>query len=155
MTPATPLSPTQLKDHRFTAVTVKTIEGADPNAQPSLKPSIWFQPVPDSRDQWRLVLTLLLTSADPSKPFPYEAELQLQGLVQVTDGLAQERKEQLALVNGFSVLYSAAREMLLNITARSAYGAVTLPTLSFVSLVTKARKQKTENRRKAPAGSPA
>ena len=75
--------------------------------------------------------------------------------MQVTDGLAQERKEQLALVNGFSVLYSAAREMLLNITARSAYGAVTLPTLSFVSLVTKARKQKTENRRKAPAGSPA
>jgi preprotein translocase subunit SecB len=155
MTPPTPLSPTQLRDHRFTTVRVKTIEGGDPNAEPSLKPSIWFEPIPNTADQWRLVLTILLTSANPSKPFPYEAEFQLQGLVQVTDGLTPDRKEQLALVNGFSVLYSAAREMLLNITSRSAYGAVTLPTLSFVSLVTKARKKKAEDRKQTSAAPPA
>jgi hypothetical protein len=49
---------------------------------------------------------------------------------------------------GFGVLRSAAREMLLNITARSARGAVTLPTLSFIALVTKARKQKADSQKK-------
>lgn len=135
----TPLSPTQLKDHRFTYVRVKALEAGNPNAEPSLKPSIWFEPVRNTADQWRLVLTLQLTSADPSKPFPYEAELHVQGLVQITDGLSRECKEQLSLVNGFSVLYSAAREMLLNVTARSAHGAVTLPTLDFAPLITRAR----------------
>ena len=142
----TPLSPTQLKDHRFTNVRVKVTEGGSPKAEPLLKPSIWFEPVPNTADQWRLVLTLQLTSASPAKPFPYEADIQIQGLVQIKDGLPPDRKEQLALVNGFSVLYSASREMLLNITARSACGTVTLPTLSFVALVTKARKQKADQR---------
>jgi preprotein translocase subunit SecB len=142
MTPATPISPTQLKDHRFTSVKVRVIGGGNPNAEPCLKPSLWFDAVPGTADQWRLVLTLNLASANPAEPFPCEAELQLQGIVQVRDGLAQDRKEQLSLVNGFSVLYSAAREMLLNITARSACGAVTLPTLNFGPLVAQARKQK-------------
>ncbi len=145
----TPLSPTQLKDHRFTNIRVKAVEGGSPTAEPVLKPTIWFQPAPNTSDQWRLVLTLHLASANPAKPFPYEAELQLQGLVQIHDGLPEDRKEQLSLVNGFSVMYSAAREMLLNITARSAYGAVTLPTLNFTPLVSEARKQTAERQRKA------
>jgi preprotein translocase subunit SecB len=146
----TPLSPTQLKDHRFTNIRVKAVEGGSPTAEPVLKPSIWFESVPNTSDQWRLVLTLHLTSANPVKPFPYEADLQLQGLVQSHDSLPEERKEQVSLVNGFSVMYSAAREMLLNITARSAYGAVTLPTLNFTSLVAKARKQTVAKKQKAP-----
>jgi len=134
------LSPLQLKEHRFTAVSVRTIEGGSPSAEPSLVPTIWF--APHSLNEWRLALTVKLGSANVAQPFSYEADIQLQGLVQVTDDSLKERKEQLALVNGFSILYSAAREMLLNITSRAANGAVTLPTLSFVELVTEARKQK-------------
>ena len=58
--------------------------------------------------------------------------------------LSAERKETMALVNGFSILCSASKEMLLNITARSAYRPVSLPALSFVSLVQEARKQKSK-----------
>lgn len=129
---------------------VKAIEGGSPSAEPSLKPEIWFEAVPNVADQWKLVLTIQLTSADASKPFLYEADIQLQGLVHVEAGFPEDRKEQLALVNGFSVLYSAAREMLLNVTARSA-GAVNLPTLSFVNLVQEARKQKTEAQHQPPS----
>ena len=90
----------------------------------------------------------------PAKPFAYEAELKLQGLVEVTYGFLQDRKEQLAFVNGFSILYSAAREMLLNITARSVYGAVTLPTISFVKLVADTLNPK-EEQPKTAAPAPA
>jgi preprotein translocase subunit SecB len=70
----------------------------------------------------------------------------------VGNSLAVDQREIMALVNGFSILYSAAREMLLNVTARSAYGPVSLPTLSFVNLVQEARKQKAESQKgTAPA----
>lgn len=137
-----PLSPLQLKEHGFTIVRIQAIEGGSPKADPSLKPAIWFEHA--AANKWRLALTLHLGSEDPAKPFAYEAELKLQGLVEVADGFLQDRKEQLALVNGFSILYSAAREMLLNITARSVYGAVTLPTISFVKLVADTLKPKEE-----------
>ena len=142
MPPTLPLSPLQLKEHGFTTVRIQAIEGGSHKAEPSLTPTIWFEQVPSAPNQWRLVLTLLLRSQDPAKPFAYEAEIKLQGLVQVSDVFLQQRKEQLALVNGFSILYSAAREMLLNITARSVSGAVTLPTISFVSLIKEATQQR-------------
>jgi preprotein translocase subunit SecB len=140
MLPPLPLSPLQLKEHGFTAVRIQAMEKGSSAAEPSLTTGIWFEQVPTNANQWKLVLTLQLGSKDAAKPFAYEAEIKLQGLVQVSDGFLQEQKEQLALVNGFSILYSAAREMLLNITARSAYGAMTLPTISFVNLV----KEKTQ-----------
>ena len=137
-----PFSPLQLVEHKFTNLRVKSIEGGSATAAPSLKPSIWFEAVANT--QWRLVLTLELTSADPTKPFLYEADFQVQGTVEVKDGFPPDKKEQLAVVNGLSILYSAAREMLINITARSAYGAVNLPTLSFVKLVADAWKPRAE-----------
>src|SRR6266566_1278319 len=147
MTPPPPLSPLQLKEHGFTAVRVQAIEGGSLTAEPSLKPTIWFERVPTALNQWRLILTLQLGSQDAAKPFAYEAEIKVQGLVQVDDTFLEAKKEHLALVNGLSILYSAAREMLLNITARSAHGALSLPTLSFVKLVAEALKQKAETQK--------
>ena len=68
----------------------------------------------------------------------------------LTAALGMGHKEQLSLVNGFSVLHSAAREMLLNITGRCACGSVTLPTLNFVPLVAQARNQKADTQKKPP-----
>lgn len=137
-----PLSPLQLKEHRFTTVYLQAVDGGDKAAEPSLVPAIWHEQVPGNPNQWRLALTLKLGSQDPAKPFAYEAEFKVQGVVQVAANFLQERKEQLALVNGFSLLYSAAREMLLTLTTRSVKGAVLLPTLSFVALVKDSLKQK-------------
>jgi preprotein translocase subunit SecB len=138
MSPA--LSPLQMKDHRFTNLRVKSLEFGSTSAKPSLRPTIWFEPVPETTNQWRLILTVVIASADATKPYAYEAEVQLQGLVEALEALPEERRQQIALVNGFSILYSAAREMLLNITARSAHGSMALPTISFVSMVKQATK---------------
>jgi preprotein translocase subunit SecB len=119
-----------------------------------LEPAVRFDQAPGNPNEWRLWLTLKLGSDDPARPFAYEAEMQIQALIGVANHLPAEQKEVMALVNGFSILYSAAREMLLNITARSTYGPVSLPTLSFVNLVQDARKQKAQNQN-APATVPA
>jgi preprotein translocase subunit SecB len=137
---STVLSPLQMKDHRFTNLRVKSLEFGSIAAKPSLKPTIWFEQVADTTNQWRLILTLLIASADPAKAFAYEAEVQLQGLVEALEDLPSEKRQQIALVNGFSILYSAAREMLLIVTARSAHGPMSLPTISFVEMVKQATK---------------
>jgi preprotein translocase subunit SecB len=151
MTPALPLSPLQLQKYGFTTVRVEAIKDGSATAEPCLKPTIWFEPLPEKADHWQLFLTLILTSSDPANRFAYEVEIKLQGLVQVNEGFPPAKKEQLALVNGFSILYSAAREMLLNITSRSPKGAVALPTVSFVKLVDEALKQKAEAEKPTPA----
>jgi preprotein translocase subunit SecB len=150
-----PLSPLQLKDHRFTNLRVKSLKFGSISAKPSLKPTIWFEQVSDTTNQWRLVLTIVIASADAAKPYAYEGEVPLQGLVEALEALPQERRQQIALVNGFSILYSAAREMLLNVTARSAHGAMMLPTISFVDMVKQATQKPVEEPQKQePAPAP-
>ena len=148
------LSPLQIKEHRFTNLRVKAAEYGNVAAPTSLKPDIWFEPVANTPNQWKLVLTLLLTSADAARPYAYEVEIQIQGLVEAKDTLSPEKKEQIALVNGFSVLYSAAREMLINVTARSVYGPISLPTISFVDVVKKATQKPEKEVPKVPSPPP-
>jgi len=139
-----PLSPVQLKQHGFTTLAVRANPGGSLANMPSLEPVIRFEQAPSNPNEWRLWLVLKLGSADPARPFAYDADMQIQALIEVSHNFAAEQKETMALVNGFSILFSAAREMLLNVTARSAYGPVSLPTLSFVNLVQEARKQKSQ-----------
>ena len=131
----TPLSPLQIKSHRFTNFRVKCVAGGNAAGLPALRPTVWFEPPPSEQGDWRLVLALEIASEEPEKPWLYEGEIEIQGVFAVAQGFPEEKKNQLALVNGFSLLYSSAREMFINLTARSAYGIVSLPTLSFVALV--------------------
>jgi preprotein translocase subunit SecB len=146
-----PLSPLQLKGHQFTNVRVRSIDGGKADGATSFKPTIWFEHVPNSPNQWRIVLTIQCLNEDPAKPYLYEAEIIVQGIVEVNEGFPEDKKEQLAIVNGLSILFSAAREMLINITARSVYGGITLPTFSFVNSVSEALKQKAQLEKPTPA----
>jgi preprotein translocase subunit SecB len=76
-----------------------------------------------------------MKSTDAQKPFIYEADVAIQGVVEVQQNFPTERREQLAVVNGLSLLYSAIREMLLMMTARSGHGPMCVPTLSFIEIV--------------------
>jgi preprotein translocase subunit SecB len=126
-----PLSPLQLKQHFFTVICLKAVPKPAKDGKPHLKPTVRCKADPTKPNHWRLNLYLKLESAVPEKPFPYEGEVEIQGLVEVSNKFAAGKREQLAKVNGMSLLYSAAREMLLNLTARSAHGALCLPTLNF------------------------
>lgn len=126
-----PLSPLQLKQHFFTVICLKAVPKPAKDGKPHLQPTVRCTADPKLPNHWRLNLHLKLESALPEKPFAYEGEIEIQGLVVVHDKFDAGKREQLAQVNGMSLLYSAAREMLLNLTARSAYGTLCLPTLNF------------------------
>ena len=147
----TPLSPLQLKNHQFTNLRIKCIQGGTGKVVPKLTPSIWYDQVAQAPNEWRIVLTLAITSEDPEKPFLYEADIEIQGTFEVSEAYPEEKKGQLALVNGLSLLYSASREIFLTITARSAYGLVNLPTLSFVKLAEEELAKKPARGKQPPA----
>jgi preprotein translocase subunit SecB len=138
----TPISPLQLKGHAFTAISVRTSTNGSAENEPNLIPQVAFEADPGLPNHWRLGLEVRVCSAQAGKPFLYEIELAVQGLVEVHADFPAERRESLAVVNGLGLLYSSVREMVINLTARSASGALSLPTLNFVEIVAKATQER-------------
>jgi len=137
-----PLSPLQLKQHYFTVISLKAAAKPAKDGKPNLDPTVGCMADPKLANHWRLSLHIKLESASPEKPFAYEGEIEIQGLVEIHDCIDAGKREQVAKVNGTSLLYSAAREMLLNLTARSAHGALCLPTLNFQEVFAKGVAEK-------------
>jgi preprotein translocase subunit SecB len=130
-----PISPLQLRQHFFSLLSIRANPQGSGNAEPSLEPTIFFQKHSDDPSQWVLRLHVRVGSAKAEAPFLYDAEVEIHGLVEVSNGFAPEKREQLAVVNGLGLLYSAIREMVLTVTARSAHGGFCLPALNFVEIV--------------------
>jgi len=62
---------------------------------------------------------------------PYHFALQCIGEFEISKDVSEEKIGALIAVNGASVLYSACRELLIDQTAKSAHGTLTLPTVVF------------------------
>ena len=129
------LSPLQLKKHFFTRFSVRANPGGTVAAQQIIEPAISFEKNPESPNQWVLNLGIVLKSAKPEAPILYDAQLEMFGVVEVHTGFPPDKAEQLAVVNGLSLLYSATREMFQTVTARCGHGSVALPVLSFVDVL--------------------
>jgi preprotein translocase subunit SecB len=133
-----PISPLQLKRHAFANISLRALRQGSAQAQATLDQKV--QCVPDAKKPncWHLGLTIKIGSASPEKPFLYEGEIQVVGEVEMHDTFPAEKREQVARVNGISLLYSAAREMVLNLSARSTHGPLTLPVLNFAEFFAQA-----------------
>ena len=129
------LSPLQLRHHCFTHVFIHANPGGTPNGQISLDPVISFEKNAQNQNQWNLALEIATKSSDAQKPFLYEVNIAIQGVVEVQENFQADNRDRLAVVNGLSILYSAIREMLLTTTARSGPGLMGLPTLNFIEIV--------------------
>lgn len=69
------------------------------------------------------------------KPSPYLVDVEAGAVIRVADGAeALGDIEDLVVVNGTSLLWSAIREQVCNLTARMPAGVVTLPTVHFQDL---------------------
>ncbi len=78
-------------------------------------------------------VTLEVSRIEPPEgtgTLPYEIAFQVVGQFSVLDA-SHKDKEKLLRVNGTSVLYSAAREMILIMTGRGPWGPYQLPTINF------------------------
>jgi preprotein translocase subunit SecB len=65
---------------------------------------------------------------------PYRGELVLQAQVRMHGAKSPLDRKQLAVVNGVSLVYGMARDMVCTITSRGVHGQMLLPTLNFRSL---------------------
>ncbi len=66
------------------------------------------------------------------KNFPYKFELTVVGFFICKDGVPpQAGEERFVRINGSSMLYGAARELVRTTTAMGPWGALLLPTISF------------------------
>ncbi len=71
------------------------------------------------------------TVPEPESPLPYQVRLQFIGYFQIDPDFEHPNREHLIQINGASVLYSAARDFLLTLTARGPWGPMMLPTVNF------------------------
>ena len=63
---------------------------------------------------------------------PYDIEFELLGFFEVSKKVEKERRAALVLANGASILYSAAREVIVTMTGRFMKGHVTMPGVNFI-----------------------
>lgn len=97
--------------------------------------------LPSGEKRFTVQLRLRAGPKEGSKNFPYKFEVAMLGIF---DGskLPEEKREQLVAVNGASLLYSSARELLISLTSRSVGGAVLLPTVQFTDVAMDIEKKR-------------
>lgn len=144
------LSPLQLLEYTFDGVSVMPVEGyvADPEFSTSLvffpgklalsaDTGLWLLTEEASYSDFGVRLTLRVGPKEDSQA-PYQVQVSVRGVVRMhltqATGQAEERRVR-SLVNGVSLLYGVVREMVSNITSRSAHGQLLLPSLSFSDLI--------------------
>lgn len=74
----------------------------------------------------------VLPDAEDESSFPYKLSLSIMGFFEVEESFFEKDQGKIADINGSSILYGAAREFILSITARGRFGSFTLPTTTFI-----------------------
>ncbi len=134
-----PLSPLQLKSHVFPVINLRANPTGTHEGKINLDQHLVCVPVEGQANHWQLEIFLHQKSIDSAKPFFYDFDIHVAGIVEVMGELPSEKREQLVQVNGLGLLYGAAREMVLNLTARSVFGPFCLPSLNFLEALKQAK----------------
>lgn len=139
-------APLQLERYVFTKLEIETNQDYVPQ-----------EVSPDNPIKLRLDIGLGEHSEDPTKfqvsmgidelraekgVLPYRIALQVVGQFSVAQNFKPDDLKKLVQVNGASMLYSAARELVLLVTSRGPWSAFQLPTISFYQAVSEAVPQK-------------
>ena len=86
---------------------------------------------PKSRN-WRVALKIVQNISDEKKNCPYNFAVSLLGTFVVHPEYPENKVEQLAKINGSSILYSSARQMLWDVMGNGPFRPLMFPTISFV-----------------------
>lgn len=156
------LSPLQVKHYHFTALSVTARQDADieqldygsdpypPMDGSSLRTEVTLGEPDNESDPHQFVVMLGIFGATKEESnFPYEFSACLEGVFTIEhDGDLDERK-RLVVCNGASILYGAAREQLLSLTARHKYGPMLLPAANFNGMAPSEKPKKIIRKTKA------
>jgi preprotein translocase subunit SecB len=142
--------PLQVKSIFFTEVHISNSVSPSPgeNVFPELEVDPLIQPRKDGEGDWTIILRVYLKSREGTTA-SYVGEIETIGLFTVDEtNWDPANSEKLVFINGSGILYSATREMVLNITSRGLFPPVTLPSCSFSQMF-----QDRENAKKAQESS--
>lgn len=117
--------------------------------EPNIKVNLESEKYPEDRNSWRFELSIESSDDSPEEKSPFTFGITLVGIFRVDENYPTENADLLAQVNAPSVLYSAARELLVNVTSRSSYSAILLPSISFVPETEKEPKKKPSKKTKS------
>lgn len=84
----------------------------------------------EGRPRWQIILKVQ-QNVGPERNSPYNFALTLVGLFDVHPSVPSDRTEQIVKVNGSSLLYGTAREILRTEMARGPHFPMLLPAVSF------------------------
>jgi preprotein translocase subunit SecB len=75
---------------------------------------------------WHMAVTVVLGEAKKESPIQYNARLTVHGAFALRADVAEKKRSRIVRANGGGLLFSAAREMLISVTSRSAHGPLEL-----------------------------
>ena len=123
-------APLELKRYFFPLVHV----AADPQYEPEsgmekVNFDVRTSLTKDENDLYQVAVEIIAEPEDEEHRIPYSIHLIGVGLFTVSK--EWKEPERLLKINGASMIYSAAREFLITVTARGPWQPVILPTISF------------------------
>lgn len=150
------ISPLQLTQHFFTKVAIdqrdKTL--VEPTFKPfaldKVKMDVQLESgtAEDEKEEPKHFMIRLGITLDKERQhdIPYDISIELVGFFEVSKSMPIEKRAELVLANGASILYSAARESILSITSRFMKGHITMPTVNFIDDAMKLAEQSSNNK---------
>jgi preprotein translocase subunit SecB len=94
------------------------------------EPTVMKIPTQEAPKRWQVTLTIKYVPA-PDSNFPYAYNVVMVGFFRAEDSVKPENEERMVRIQGASVLYGMARELVRAMTGRGPHRAVLLPTASF------------------------
>lgn len=128
-------SPLQLEGYFFERLVVEAAESQSaPEAEHEVRVDVGVQASSEDTHRWRITLDIRVVPK-PGEPAPnYVVEARVVGFLEdLFDDATPDRNDVVA-VNGASLLFSAAREMILLVTSRGPWPGYKLPTVRFQRL---------------------
>ena len=126
-------SPLTIKAHYLTHIELRS---ASPDFVQSsefvLKTRRTVEKLEDESRDWKVELTVQFGPEDESSPVLFHGTITVVGEFEVSPKFPTEKTDDLLKITGASILYGTAREMIANLTARTPYGLISLPSISFV-----------------------
>ncbi len=101
--------------------------------------------------RWQVGLAIRF-SGEGDKPAPYDGAIRVIGWFRiVAEKMPEEKQLELVSINGPSILYSTAREVIAGLTARGINGLFLLPSVSFSDVRIKAERKADKKETQATA----
>jgi preprotein translocase subunit SecB len=128
-------SPLTLRDYFVTDLSFSVNRSFDPKKPPSMRLDDLIikrelSPRGDNPLHWSLTLRIQHQTS-PDQNTPYSLALEMVGHIDIIEGFPEEKRHLMLEINGASMLYGAAREIIRSVTSRGPFFQTVLPSVSF------------------------